>query len=340
MLRSRALICGAGTGLAAAWWLHHASHEASAASSPYRERWRQWLPLPRLSSAQAQSLNRRLGGDTTVLSVNEWTTWKLVQTHMESTTAKRFLFEPVQDAAEGITVATSTPVEVPPISCVMLRARVDEVSDEVAVRPYNPITPRFSNGSLAFVIREYADGKLSPRLHELRPGDIVEMKGPFEQYRMTADEHAGRDVVLIAGGTGVTPCYQLIQDLVRRRREGDERRLPARLLLVFANNSELEILMRQDIEALAESSDGYLQIQYVVKEAPLVPAPNITHGLVTREYLQRMLPPPERDPFVLVCGPPGMMEAVSGPKTKDRKQGELSGALKALGYREAQVWKL
>jgi cytochrome-b5 reductase len=41
---------------------------------------------------------------------------------------------------------------------------------------------------------------------------------------------------------------------------------------------------------------------------------------------------------VLVCGPPPMMNALSGPK-EGSKQGTLKGALKELGYSEEQVFK-
>ncbi|KAJ9538920.1 hypothetical protein OSB04_031653 [Centaurea solstitialis] len=46
-----------------------------------------------------------------------------------------------------------------------------------------------------------------------------------------------------------------------------------------------------------------------------------------------------------VCGPPGMMEHVSGGKAKDWSQGEVcimclvSGVLKELGYTEEMVYK-
>ena len=43
--------------------------------------------------------------------------------------------------------------------------------------------------------------------------------------------------------------------------------------------------------------------------------------------------------FVYVCGPPGFMNAVSGDKTVDKSQGELTGILKELGYNSNQVYK-
>ncbi|GAA5904810.1 hypothetical protein JCM6882_003211, partial [Rhodosporidiobolus microsporus] len=42
---------------------------------------------------------------------------------------------------------------------------------------------------------------------------------------------------------------------------------------------------------------------------------------------------------VFVCGPPGQMKAVCGPKKSPKDQGELEGVLKELGYKKEQVFK-
>jgi cytochrome-b5 reductase len=40
-----------------------------------------------------------------------------------------------------------------------------------------------------------------------------------------------------------------------------------------------------------------------------------------------------------VCGPPPMMNAVSGDKAPDKSQGELAGVLKDMGYTSDMVYK-
>ncbi|KAF3510366.1 hypothetical protein F2Q69_00000847 [Brassica cretica] len=51
------------------------------------------------------------------------------------------------------------------------------------------------------------------------------------------------------------------------------------------------------------------------------------------------LPLPADDTLILVCGPPGMMEHVSGGKAPDWSQGEVKGILKELGFTEQMVFK-
>jgi cytochrome-b5 reductase len=62
-------------------------------------------------------------------------------------------------------------------------------------------------------------------------------------------------------------------------------------------------------------------------------------GYVTPEMLATRLPAPGSGAKVLVCGPPGLMGAVSGAKVSPRDQGELAGALAKLGYSKDEVFK-
>lgn len=48
---------------------------------------------------------------------------------------------------------------------------------------------------------------------------------------------------------------------------------------------------------------------------------------------------PKNTDMVFVCGPPPMMNNVSGGKAKDKSQGELKGFLKAMGRTESNVYK-
>lgn len=58
-----------------------------------------------------------------------------------------------------------------------------------------------------------------------------------------------------------------------------------------------------------------------------------------QDMLKQHLPHPGPDSLVLVCGPPGMMGALSGDKLPDKSQGPLTGLLKELGFDESNVYK-
>jgi cytochrome-b5 reductase len=55
--------------------------------------------------------------------------------------------------------------------------------------------------------------------------------------------------------------------------------------------------------------------------------------------LMGLMPAPSADSLVMVCGPPPMMNAISGDKAPDKSQGEVTGFLKELGYDSTNVFK-
>lgn len=51
----------------------------------------------------------------------------------------------------------------------------------------------------------------------------------------------------VAGGTGITPCYAVIKAALRDPAD------TTRLSLVFANNTEDDILLREELDELANN---------------------------------------------------------------------------------------
>ncbi len=62
-------------------------------------------------------------------------------------------------------------------------------------------------------------------------------------------------------------------------------------------------------------------------------------GYVTEDLLRKHLAPAGDDNLVLVCGPPGFMNFVSGGKAPDWTQGQVAGLLKNLNFNESMVFK-
>ena len=145
-----------------------------------------------------------------------------------------------------------------------------------------------------------------------------------------------------------------------------------KLQLVFANQTEADILLKKEIDDRAAAHPGRLSVYYVVdkssswfwkggtvrgwdsnpRPAPAVRAPSFRRvtrvplpswkGYVTEAMLKEHMPPPSADSMIFVCGPPPMYKAICGPKgtPEDPKaQGELGGLLKKMGYETPRVFK-
>lgn len=195
------------------------------------------------------------------------------------------------------------------------------------IRPYTPLDGD-TTGFTQLIIKKYNDGKLTPHIHNLKPGDVISMKGPIAKYPYAANTK--KKLGLIAGGTGLAPMLQVIDAVLANPADKTE------ISFVFANIAEEDILLRKELDERAKKHKNF-KVHYVLEKPPK--GWSGSTGYVSKETVQKYIPAPSNDNLVMVCGPPGMMKAISGSKAPDYSQGELDGLLKDLGYTKEQVFK-
>jgi len=178
------------------------------------------------------------------------------------------------------------------------------------------------------VIKSYPNGVVSKYMDGLKEGDRIEVKGPLPKFKYVPNMK--KRIGMVAGGSGITPMLQVIREILKNPQDTTE------VHLVYANDTEEDILLRAVLDGLAKKHNNF-KVTYVLAKPP---AGWKGHkGYVSADILSATMPKPSADSWVLVCGPPGMMEVVSGNKTPDYKQGPVSGLLKAAGYTEDMVFK-
>lgn len=164
----------------------------------------------------------------------------------------------------------------------------------------------------------------------MQPGQRLDFKGPLPKYPWTPNKHD--HIALVAGGTGITPMYQLARAIFKNPED------KTKVTLVFGNVSEEDILLKREFEHLENTYPNRFRAFYVLDNPPKewVGA----KGHITKDLLKTVLPEPKSENIkVFVCGPPGLYKALSGTKVSPTDQGELSGILKELGYSQDQVYK-
>jgi cytochrome-b5 reductase len=185
-------------------------------------------------------------------------------------------------------------------------------------------------GYMELMVKKYDNGPMSTHIHSLVPGQSLEVKGPLPKYPWDANKH--REVALIAGGTGITPMYQLCRAIFNNPAD------KTKVTLVFGNITEEDILLRDKFNELENTYPQRFRAFYVLDK----PGEGWKggKGYIDKALLKTVLPEPKSENVkVFVCGPPGLMNAVSGDKKSPKDQGELKGVLKELGYAPEQVYK-
>ncbi|BCR91640.1 putative cytochrome b5 reductase [Aspergillus chevalieri] len=174
------------------------------------------------------------------------------------------------------------------------------INGETVSRSYTPTSNNTDLGRLELVIKCYPDGLLTGKyLANLQIGDTVQFRGP--KGAMKYSRGLCKKIGMIAGGTGITPMYQLIRAICED--DADE----TEVSLVYANRAEGDILLRRELEAFAKAYPRKLRIWYMLDQPEK--GWKYGSGYVTPDVMREKLPGAAPDTRIMLCGPPGMVNA-------------------------------
>ena len=216
-----------------------------------------------------------------------------------------------------------------------LKASVD---GKDIVRSYTPITSDDDRGTVDLMVKVYFPnvhpkfpdgGKMSQYLEKLRSGDTILVKGPtgrFEylgrgKFRVKTgkDTFADRCVKhfgMIAGGTGITPMLQIIRHILKDPSD------VTTVHLLFANQTEEDILLRNELEECAK--DARFKLWYTLDRPGS--SWKYSSGFVDYPMVEQHMPVPGDETVILMCGPLPMINFACKPNLEKR------------GFREEQMF--
>ncbi|KAI5785884.1 hypothetical protein EDC01DRAFT_193083 [Geopyxis carbonaria] len=257
----------------------------------------------------------------TLTGDGSWIDLPLTHSEQLSSNTKLLRFAlPTPDHVSGMSVA----------SCLLTKYKGPNDA-KPTIRPYTPISDVDQRGHMDLIVKAYPNGPMSTHMHEMAPEQRLAFKGPLVKYAWEANKHD--HVAFIAGGTGITPMYQIAKAIFSNPED------KTKVTLVFGNLSEKDILLKKEWEVLENTYPQRCKVFYVLDKAP-EGSGWATEGRVTKELLKTVLPEPgSGNNKIFVCGPPGMYKAISGTKKSPSDQGELAGMLKELGYKKEDVFK-
>ncbi|ETN45342.1 uncharacterized protein HMPREF1541_09173 [Cyphellophora europaea CBS 101466] len=265
---------------------------------------------------EAEKLDKRAftGGDQGFIDL------KLKEAKDYNHNTKRFVFElPEADQLSGMNVA----------SAIITKFKAAD-QEKPTIRPYTPISDPDEKGSIELLVKKYPNGPMSEHIHDMKPGDTLSMKGPIPKYPWEANKH--EHITCVAGGTGITPMYQLIHTIFKNPND------KTKVSLIFGNVTEDDILLKEEFQKLERDFPQRFKAFYTVDKPPKDWP--YGKGVITKELLKEVIPDSKSNNIkVFVCGPPGLYKAISGAKVSPTDQGELDGILKELGYSKDQVYK-
>ncbi|MGZ3418828.1 MAG: 2Fe-2S iron-sulfur cluster-binding protein [Polyangiales bacterium] len=159
-----------------------------------------------------------------------------------------------------------------------------EIGGEQLRRAYSLCTT--PSEGLAITIKR--NGRVSNHLNDhAKEGDLLRVLGPSGNFGFRPDPAVRRRVLLVAGGSGITPLMSIAKSVLAIEPESE-------VALVYANRAREDVIFHDALEALAAAHPQRFCVRHVF-------------GLFD---------PKELAPFVVdgteifLCGPAGMMDVV------------------------------
>ncbi|KAF9608459.1 hypothetical protein IFM89_009825 [Coptis chinensis] len=161
---------------------------------------------------------------------------------------------------------------------------------------------------------KFPNGGLMSQYLDLLPlGATIDVKGPLGHIEYTGrgnftvhgKNKFGKKLAMVAGGTGITPIYQVMQAIMKDPEDNTE------MYVVYANRTEDDILLREELDSWAKHYSERLKVWYVVGESQ--EGWKYSVGRITEGILREHIPLGSSDTLALACGPPAMIQFAVTP---------------------------
>jgi len=159
-------------------------------------------------------------------------------------------------------------------------------------RAFSISSPPHQRGFYEITVRKMEPGFVSPYLVDtVKAGDEFSISGPagFFYHEPLTD---GKDLVFIAGGSGVTPFRSII-------REVTERSLDMNIRLIYGTRITGDVIFGDELSAIA---DRHKNVRYELVVSEPEPGYKGTTGFITADVIKKLVGDVKGKTFYL-CGP-------------------------------------
>lgn len=196
------------------------------------------------------------------------------------------------------------------------------INGKFCMRAYTPTSNDDDIGYVELVIKVYfknahskfpMGGLFSQYLDSLKIGDTIDVKGPtghivYEgkgRFLLNNKPKFVKKIAMLAGGTGITPMYQVIRAVVSDPEDKTE------INLIYSNRNEGDIMLKKELDVWQENHPNF-KVCYTLTGA--VPENwKFNTGRINEAMVKKYLPPGCDESMALLCGPTELIQLACLP---------------------------
>lgn len=219
-------------------------------------------------------------------------------------------------------------------ACILAQANI---RGDTVIRPYTPISTNADVGYFDLLIKNYPqNAAMSQHMTEtLEPGtDSIAFKHIKFNVKIQYEPELAKlkKIGMLVGGTGITPMIQALHAILGSKTESK-----TKVTMLYGSRVSTDILGKEILDQWVADYAEQLEVVHILSHEPADSNWKGPRGFVDQKLMEQHFPSPTESDFkILVCGPPPMYNALSGPREEADK---VSGILGEMGYTAEQVYK-
>lgn len=192
------------------------------------------------------------------------------------------------------------------------------INGKLCIRAFTPVSSDDEAGFFELLIKIYfknihpnfpQGGLMSQYLEGLALDNSIDVKGPLGHiqysgrgnFTINGKHKSAKKIAMLAGGTGITPLYQIIRAILKDPEDETE------MFLVYANRTEDDILLRDHLDNWANNHSNF-KLWYVISNS-VRDHWKYSVGYVSEAILKQHIPDGSSEGTIaLLCGPPPMIQ--------------------------------
>ncbi len=232
----------------------------------------------------------------------------------------------IKETVDTITIVFAQPEEKITYLSGQFLTLIADINGEEVRRAYSLCSSSLVDEDLAVSVKRVDNGKMSNYLNDnIKAGDEMKILAPMGNFSFTPDENQQRHIVLIGGGSGITPLMSIVKSALHAEPK-------SMVSLVYSNRNQENTIFYKELEALksdrfriihhftrriekVEKKGGFLGLKKKIAEEEV--SYRLTEKSLT-EYLEALNIESGDNTVYYLCGPNGIMD-IAQATLKKRK---------------------
>ena len=128
----------------------------------------------------------------------------------------------------------------------------------------------------------------------------MDYRSPGQLY-LSGHLHEVHHVVMLCGGTGITPMYQVLKAVLLNPID------TLKVHMIYANRSEEDILLKGALDELSQQYSHRFTLHYMLSRPKQPDSWNGLHGYINNNIVRDLIPSASTYYYSMICGPEGFL---------------------------------